>query len=443
MKWIQSTFEKPWQTQSVPQNRQAGAAPAATQITIGNATSEKILGFGGCFNELGYIALGKARPEIRQEVLGRLFSKEDGCAFNYCRLPIGANDYSEDWYSHNEHEGDYGMDQFSIQRDHRHLIPYIREAMAYCPEMMLFASPWSPPTWMKFPKAYNNGTLVQTPENLRAYALYFRKFVEAYASEGIRIGAVHVQNEPNSNQKFPSCIWKPSEMLHFIRDYLYPEFHSAKQDCEIWLGTIERGIDHYTEREGFKDWAGFILDDPDARKIIQGIGYQWAGKGSVQRTRMAYPDMPIVQTENECCNGKNSWSQAHYVFDLIWHFIQNGANAYVYWNMVLEPGGRSTWGWEQNAMITIDPENGNATYNPEFHVMRHLSAWTQRGARRMELQGNGCVNALAFANPDGSHVLVMQNAARTERPVDVTLADGSTKTFHLAPESFHTIKTTP
>ena len=55
-------------------------------------------GFGGCFNELGYIALNKISTEKKEEVLRNLFGVEE-CNFIYCRLPIGANDYSADWYS--------------------------------------------------------------------------------------------------------------------------------------------------------------------------------------------------------------------------------------------------------------------------------------------------------------------------------------------------------
>ena len=438
IQWIQSTANQPWTTQTLPPAGE-GEAPASARLRIGGPVGQPILGFGGCFNELGWIALQKAPEDERRAVMAALFDPEKGCAFNYCRLPIGANDYAAEWYSHNEHDGDFAMERFSIERDRRYLLPYIRESLAYCPEMTLFASPWSPPTWMKFPKAYNRGTLIQTQANLRAYALYFRKFVEACAVEGVKIAAVHVQNEPNSDQKFPSCVWTPPQMRDFIRDYLSPEFESAGLPCEIWLGTIERGIDHYGAREGYKDWAGFILDDEKVRGIVKGVGYQWAGKGAVQRTHLAYPELPIVQTENECCDGTNSWYQAHYVFDLIWHYLQNGASAYVYWNMVLEPGGASTWGWNQNAMITIDPSTGRAIYNPEFYLMRHFSAYVRRGARRLELAGNWCVNAVGFVNPGGETVVVIQNAATTERTLRLTLADGQGYMLTLAPESFHTL----
>lgn len=36
----------------------------------------------------------------------------------------------------------------------------------------------------KFPKVMNYGKIVMTEENLKAYALYLKKYVEAYADEG-------------------------------------------------------------------------------------------------------------------------------------------------------------------------------------------------------------------------------------------------------------------
>lgn len=119
-----------------------------------------------------------------------LFSPDGDSRFSICRLPIGASDYALEWYSHNEAENDVEMDHFSIERDRQYLIPYIKEALKRNPDLQLFASPWSPPTWMKFPKAYNYGTLRWEPAILKAYALYFVKFVQAYAEEGITIHQV-------------------------------------------------------------------------------------------------------------------------------------------------------------------------------------------------------------------------------------------------------------
>ncbi len=105
--------------------------------------------------------------------------------------------------------------------------------------LRLFASPWSPPTWMRQPHVYNYGVLRWEPEILEAYALYLLRFVQAYQAEGLPVHQLHVQNEPDSNQKYPSCIWTGAKMRDFIREYLGPRFREAGVACEIWAGTID------------------------------------------------------------------------------------------------------------------------------------------------------------------------------------------------------------
>jgi glucosylceramidase len=210
------------------------------------------------------------------------------------------------------------MEHFSIARDHKYLIPYIRAARVVRGEdFFLFATPWSPPGWMKFPKAHNYGKLVWDERTRKAYADYFVRFVNAYEAENISIDAVHVQNEPNSDQKFHSCLWTGAEMRDFIRDDLGPAFDAANLNTDIWAGTIKRG--------DFNAWARTILSDPSAAAYVKGMGFQWAGKYGVQRTRQAFPEMPVIQTENECGDGTNTWDYAHHVFDFIQHYLSNGA----------------------------------------------------------------------------------------------------------------------
>jgi len=52
-----------------------------------------------------------------------------------------------------------------------------------------------------------------------------------------------------------------------------------------------------------------------------------------------------MQTETECGNGSNNWAAARHTWDLIKHYFENGASAYMYWNMVLDETGSSRWGW--------------------------------------------------------------------------------------------------
>ncbi len=395
LKWVSTTQQSQWQ------EKQVGKSDSGANLAVSGSRHQTWDGFGGCFNELGWIALSDIEETKRREIIQALFDPKDGCRFNLCRLPIGASDYAAEWYSHNETDGDFEMKNFSIERDEKILIPYIKEAMKLRPDMKLFASPWSPPTWFKFPKAYNYGTMMWDKKYLDAYALYFVKFVQAYKEAGISINQVHVQNEPLADQKFPSCVWTGQQMTDFIRDHLGPAFKTAGLDCEIWFGTLNT--------DDYNGYPNTVLSDPEAAQYVSGIGFQWSGKGAIQRTSIAWPETGIMQTENECGDGKNSWVYARYVYELLWHYITNGAHGYVYWNMVLEPGGLSTWGWHQNAMVTVDRKVKSVTYNPEFFVMKHFSRFVDKGAVRLGLTGAWAGNAVAFENPDGGRVVVVGN----------------------------------
>ena len=90
----------------------------------------------------------------REAILGDLFTPGVGANFNSCRMPIGANDFSRDWYSDDEVPGDFALEHFSISRDLELLVPFIKSALRYQPNLKLWGSPWSPPTWMKYNKHY-------------------------------------------------------------------------------------------------------------------------------------------------------------------------------------------------------------------------------------------------------------------------------------------------
>lgn len=432
MKWIITTENDNWRIK--PLELKEAGYPSEDKLVLTGKTGQIMKGFGGCFNELGYIALNKIDKNKKQLILKDLFT-EEGCNLGFCRVPIGASDYAAEWYSHNEWDNDYNMEHYSIERDYKYLIPYIKDAMEYKSNMTLFASPWSPPTWMKYPKAYNYGTLRMEPEVLNAYAIYFKKFIESYKREGIEIEQIHIQNEPFADQKFPSCVWNEEQFRVFIGKYLGPLFKREGIKSQIWLGTLNG-----PKEEEYDRYINHILLDKDVRGYISGIGYQWAGKHVIAKTKESWPELSLMQTENECGDGKNSWEYAEYIFGLARHYFKNGVNAYTYWNMVLEPGGISTWGWNQNAMITIDPTTETVTYNPEYYIMKHYSHAVQPGAVYLETSGHWSSLASVFRNPDGSLIIVVQNALDHDqefafegegKSFSVTLEKHSVHTFVL------------
>lgn len=237
-------------------------------------------------------------------------------------------------------------------------------------------------------------------------------------------------------------MWTGEQLRDFIRDYLGPSFEKHGIDAEIWLGTINapEPWQEWLKKSSsdFNAYAFTVLSDPEAYKYIKGVGYQWAGKYGIQRTVQSYPELRYMQTENECGDGTNTWDYAKYIFNLYQHYFTNGVNAYIYWNMVLEPKGRSTWGWEQNSMITVDPATKAATFNPEYYVMKHFSHFVSPESTRIGLKGPWTGNALAFEKPNGDKVVVIANPFAEAKVV--RLSDGlRTHSFELEPDSFNTI----
>lgn len=446
--WVSSTNDNLWAKKTYTSSQNDDITDIKVIIDI-NKQQQTITGFGGCFNELGWDALSMVKPEEKQQILNDLFDSISGCKFNICRMPIGANDYAVNWYSHNETPEDFDMENFSISRDKNRLIPYIKEAHKINPNIEVWASPWCPPSWMKHSKHYacksnpefNDLPLewssteelvsrfIMEPDYLQAYALYFSKFIKAYEKEGIDISEVHVQNEPNSAQNFPSCVWKPQDLGIFIADYLGPQLKADNLDTPIWLGTIER-----PQIERVND----VLEYKNTKDYVKGVGFQWAGKGVIKDVHAQYPEMQLMQTETECGDGSNDWKAAEYTFNLMKHYFENGANSYMYWNMVLDETGKSQWGWKQNSMISIDSKTGAIVYNPEFYLMKHLSAFVTPGSVKLLASGD-TDNSIAFFNEVNNEIIVLSyNKEDEKRELNLNVNDQIIKA-ELDAKSFNTL----
>ena len=180
------------------------------------------------------------------------------------------------------------MEKFSIERDKKGLIPFIHEALKYNKQLKLWASPWSPPVWMKYNKHYAcnlnrdgvndkfyNGLLpeqqgmegtnmfIQEDPYFEAYALYFAKFIEAYRKQDINISMVMPQNEFNSCQVFPSCTWTAEGLNRFVGDFLGPKMKEI--GVGLMFGTVERANTLLVDT---------LLKDPKSSQYIQGVGFQ-------------------------------------------------------------------------------------------------------------------------------------------------------------------------
>ena len=151
VEWVSTTATSKWKQQKAPFVTKGGTGDVVIQI---DKPLQRMEGFGACFNELGWTSLNSLSTKDKEQIFSELFTPGKGANFSIFRMPVGANDFSLKWYSYNEAPEDFEMRNFSIANDMNTLVPFIKSALKYNPKLKLWASPWSPPTWMKYNKHY-------------------------------------------------------------------------------------------------------------------------------------------------------------------------------------------------------------------------------------------------------------------------------------------------
>ena len=109
---------------------------------------QNILGFGGAFTEASASIYDQLDINKKSEIIEAYFGK-NGNQYNMGRTHINSCDFSLGNYALCETE-DPELTDFSIRRDQKMLIPFIKAALKKASSpIYLMASPWSPPPWMK------------------------------------------------------------------------------------------------------------------------------------------------------------------------------------------------------------------------------------------------------------------------------------------------------
>jgi glucosylceramidase len=413
-------------------------ATARRIVVNSSSIRQRIDGWGGCFNERGWKAMEVLAPAARDALMNEFFHPQNGLRLDLCRTPIGASDYAIDLYSLNETPGDYSMANFSIARDRQRLIPFIKAAQAIRPDLKIWASPWSPPSWMKNNNSLSgagnaNNSIKDDAQTLDALALYFARYVEEYAAEGVPISMVMPQNEPNMATNYTSCLWTGSQLAKFIGYHLGPKLEARGLSSEIYLGTINDDDD----RGGYAYWVEPCIRDTNVQRYLDGVGCQWDSADTMGETQMLFPDMKLMQTEAECGNHENNWTFAEYQYGLALKWFNSGAGSNIIWNLVLDETGLSTGGWAQCSPVVVNSTTGQVTYTPYFQLYKHFSHFIDSGANLTSSYGSWD-DRLAFTNPDGSVVVVLANRTNAAVPVTLNIDGNRSAPITIPAHSFNT-----
>jgi glucosylceramidase len=410
--------------QSLP-NRVAG------EIVLDATTRyQEILGFGAAFTDASCYLFSQMPPEKRRALLSDLLGR-NGLQLSVGRTCIGSSDYSRFAYSFDDGaDPDPSLQRFSIAHDEEYILPMLREAQELNPDLFLFSSPWSPPGWMKANGSMLGGSVRK--KYLSAYADYFVKYLQGYSKGGVKIQAVTVQNEVDTDQdgRMPAALWGQEYEIEFVKQYLGPALKRASLDTKIWI------LDH-----NYNLWGRVMdeLSDPDVCKYVDGVA--WHGymgtPDTMTRVHDAFPTKNAYWTEGGPDYKKpdygTDWAHWSQTFTGI---LRNWARCIVGWNVLLDENGAPNIGpFNCGGLVTLNSKSHEVTRSGQYWAFAHYSKLVQRGARVIgsESKLNG-IDHVAFENPDRSHVLVVTNQG-AEQKVCVCQAESKALELTLAPES--------
>lgn len=401
------------------------AATNYAAITLDFAQQfQEIDGFGAALTGSSAYVINHMNAAQKQALLKDLFDANDGIGLSYLRLTIGASDFSLNSFTYNDlpaGQTDAALQQFSIAPDEQDVLPVLQAVQQYAPGINILGSPWSAPAWMKDSGSLNGGSL--NPMWYDSYGQYFVKYIQAYASHGIAIKAVTVQNEPlHETNGYPSMGMTPAAQAAFIKNSLGPKFQAAGITTKIIA------YDHNFDRP---DYPMSVLSDPQANQYIDGSAFHaYAGNASaMNQVHAAYPEKNLYFTE---ISG-GEWS-TNFSSNLKWNisniFIgttKNWSKNVLLWNLALNSNHGPINGGctDCRGVVTVD-NSGQVTKNVEYYSLAHFSKFIRPGAKRVyssEFDSSLGVKNVAFVNTDGKKVIVLLNESDLSRNLSIKIGN--------------------
>ncbi|HUA67031.1 MAG TPA: glycoside hydrolase family 30 protein [Candidatus Saccharimonadales bacterium] len=378
---------------------------------------QTVLGIGGALTDAAAETFSKLPEDKQREVLRAYFDPQNGIGYSLGRTHINSCDFSSYSYTYVEN-GDMDLASFDISHDLKYRIPFIKEVLAIVGEdnFTLFASPWSPPGWMKDNNDLFHGGKLK-PECHSCWANYYVSFIKAYQKRGIPIWGITVQNEPMAVQAWESCVYTAEEERDFVKNYLGPILASAGLgEKRIMIWDHNRNLIYQRAKE--------ILDDPLAAKYVWGVAYHWFVGDNFENViwvQEAYPNFPLILSEG--CNGPfniakiNDWDGGeHYGKSMVCDF-NNGASGWTDWNILLDENGGPNH--VQNfcfAPIHANTKTGSLCYMNSYYYIGHFAKFVRPGAKRI-ISSSTTDNLLttAFLNKNGDIAVIVMNSSEASQ----------------------------
>lgn len=278
-------------------------------------------------------------------------------------------------------------------------------------------SSWAPAAEMKSNGVEGDGGTIKKDADgnymYKEYGEHYAKAIEAYRSAGVKIDYFSIQNEPDFRADYDSCLlsaYETEDSAQYSKalDAVYEAFKPLDNP------PLLLGPDSMTSSfTNIKNMIQPSIDHGDGR--VAAIGHHLYGGGSeenpdqyvrsMNKLRDNYPDIPKWQTEYYRGNGvQTAWLITN-------TFVEEGAEAYIYWNTVWGIGHDETLveienPWDTSGWTT---EKGYRV-DDKIYSLAHFSKFTDGGDIRVDSSvdyQNSDIKAAAFASPDKSELAIV------------------------------------
>lgn len=389
---------------------------------------QTFLGFGGALTESACYVLSLMGDSLRDEVLTNYFSP-DGLDYALARVAIGSCDFALDSYGYLA-EGDETLGSFDIRREEKYVIPALKAASArHGSPLLLLASPWSPPAFMK-----NNKSLIGGGHLLAGcydlWCSYMALYFQEMAERGLLFSFVTPQNEPQASQVWESCLYSAEEEGKFVlrlREAL--DEHGFSR---IGIFVHDHNLDILPER------VEKMFEDVAVKKASEGIAFHWYGPeifANLSLIHAAYPTKKLLFTEGcvegSAAKGFGSFESAEKYARNIIEDLNRGASGWIDWNIVLdERGGPNHVGNYCEAPIQYDTQRQLLIRNPSFFALSQFARFIKPGATVLESANATPLRVLAVESRERV-IIVALNESGAE--VEASFASGHLRFAYAAP----------
>ncbi|MBZ5585594.1 MAG: glycosyl hydrolase [Acidobacteriia bacterium] len=417
--WVSSEDNLFQLSRQLPYKFAAGQGSSLPDIRVDAARRyQTMLGMGSSLEATTAANISRLEPRRQDEVIERLVHPVNGIGMNLMRICIGTSDFTGDpWYSYDDvpaGETDAPLARFSIEKDRAYILPVIKKALQKNPDLLFFASPWSPPGWMKSSGSMIGGHLL--PQYYGPYARYLVRFVQAYEAEGVPIYAITVQNEPGVDREkqpkmaYPSSRYTGEAERDFLK-FLGPEFRKAGLKTKIWSYDHNFNEKSSPGDEGI-DYPTKVLSDPEAARHVSGVAFHfYVGQPSgMSIFHNRFPEMPIHFSEGSVYGARGALR--------LMDILRNWASSYNAWvTMIDEKRGPNRGPFPPSPTILLrNSQEQSVTYRFDYYIYGQFMKFVQRGAVRIDSgEMEKTFGSVAFRNPDGKIVLIVANSGEEPR----------------------------